>query len=90
MGSTTTRGYEWSGIGKVTKRYGVRLVDFNSEPYEEVRLENIRAKISKSVVECDFLIDLPVLKAHAQTKISLGMKNLKVCPAPYFNRWPSL
>jgi uncharacterized protein (DUF362 family) len=81
MGSMTTRGYEWSGIGKVAKRYGVRLVDFNSEPYEEVRLENIRAKISKSVMECDFLIDLPVLKAHTQTKISLGMKNLKGCLA---------
>ena len=81
MGSTTTRGYEWSGIGKVAKKYGVRLVDFNSEPYEEVRLENIRAKISKSAMECDFLIDLPVLKAHRQTKISLGMKNLKGCLA---------
>jgi len=81
MGSTTMRGYQWSGIEKVAKRYGARLVDFNSEPYEEVHLENIRAKISKPALECDFLIDLPVLKAHAQTKISLGMKNLKGCLA---------
>jgi uncharacterized protein (DUF362 family) len=81
MGSNTMRGYEWLGIGKVAKRYGVKLVDFNSGPYEEVQLENVRAKISKSVMECDFLIDLPVLKAHAQTKISLGMKNLKGCLA---------
>ena len=77
MGSNTMRAYEWSGIGKVAKRYSAKLVDFNSEPYEEVRLENIRAKISKPAMECDFLIDLPVLKTHRQTKISLGMKNLK-------------
>jgi len=81
MGSTTLRGYEWSGIGKVAKRYGARLVDFNDEPYEEVNLDNVRVKISKSVTESDFLIDLPVLKTHRQTKISLGMKNLKGCLA---------
>ena len=27
MGSTTARGFEWSGIGKVAQRYGARLVD---------------------------------------------------------------
>jgi uncharacterized protein (DUF362 family) len=32
-------------------------------------------------MECDFLSDLPVLKTHRQTKISLGMKNLKGCLA---------
>lgn len=81
LGSTTVRGFDWSGIGKVAKRYGARLVDFNSEPYEEVQLENVGVKISKWAIECDFLIDLPVLKAHRQTKISLGMKNLKGCLA---------
>ena len=81
MGSTTARGFEWSGIGKVAQRYGARLVDFNAEPYEEVQLENVGVKISKRALESDFLIDLPVLKTHRQTKISLGMKNLKGCLA---------
>lgn len=81
LGSTTTQGFEWSGIGKVAKRYGARLVDFNSEPYEEVQLENVKVSISKQVLECDYIIDLPVLKAHRQTKLSLGMKNLKGCLA---------
>lgn len=81
MGSTTARGFEWSGIGKVAQRYGARLVDFNSEPYEEVQLENVEVKISKWALESDFLIDLPVLKTHRQTRVSLGMKNLKGCLA---------
>jgi len=79
LGSTTLRGFDWSGIGRVAKRHGARLVDFNSEPYEEVQLENVRAKVSRWAMESDFLIDLPVLKTHLQTKISLGMKNLKGC-----------
>jgi uncharacterized protein (DUF362 family) len=79
--SSTNKGYEWSGIGKVAKRYGARLVDFNSGPFEEVQIEKIKAKISRWALESDFLINLPVLKAHRQTKVSLGMKNLKGCLA---------
>jgi len=81
LGSSTYKGYEWSGIGRVAKRYGARLVDFNSEPFEEVQLEKIKVKISRWALESDFLINLPVLKTHRQTKVSLGMKNLKGCLA---------
>ncbi len=79
--SSTQKGYEWSGIGKMAKKYGAELVDFNSEPFEEVRLEKIKVKISRRALESDFLINLPVLKTHRQMKISLGMKNLKGCLA---------
>jgi uncharacterized protein (DUF362 family) len=81
LGSTTVQGFDWSGIGKVATRYGAKLIDFNSEPYEKVELDGVRVRISKWALESDFLIDLPVLKAHRQTKISLGMKNLKGCLA---------
>lgn len=81
LGSSTYKGYEWSGIGRVAKRYGARLVDFNSEPFEEMQLEKIKVKISRQALESDFLINLPVLKAHRWTKVSLGMKNLKGCLA---------
>lgn len=81
LGSSTFKGYEWSGIGKVAKRYGAKLVDFNSEPFAEVQLEEVKVKISKWALESDFLINLPVLKTHRQTKVSLGMKNLKGCLA---------
>ncbi len=81
MGSTTARGFEWTGIAKVAKRYGARLVDFNSGPHEGVELGGVKVRIAKGAMECDFLVDIPVLKAHRQTKVSLGMKNLKGCLA---------
>ncbi|MEW6377449.1 MAG: DUF362 domain-containing protein [Thermodesulfobacteriota bacterium] len=81
LGSSTFRGYDWSGIGKVAKRYGVKLVDFNSDAFEEVDLEEIKINISRRALESDFLINLPVLKTHRQTRVSLGMKNLKGCLA---------
>ena len=82
LGSTTQRGYEWSGIGKVAGKHGARLVDFNSGPHEVIELEEVRARVSKWASECDFLIDLPVLKTHQQAVVSLGMKNLKGFLAP--------
>lgn len=81
FGSSTHRGYEWSGIGKMARRYGAKLIDFNSGPFEEVQLDGVKARVSRWALESDFLINLPVLKAHRQTKISLGMKNLKGCLA---------
>src|SRR4030042_3893065 len=59
MGSNTMKGYDWSGIGKVAKRYGVKLVDFNTEPFEEVRLDEIKVNISRWALASDFLINIP-------------------------------
>lgn len=81
LDSTTARGFHWTGIAKVAEKYGAKLVDFNSEPYEELYLEAVKIKVARCVVDSDFLIDIPVLKAHRQTKVSLGMKNLKGCLA---------
>ncbi len=81
LDSTTARGFRWTGMDKVAKRYGARLVDFNSEPCADLQLEDIKARIARCALESDFLIDIPVLKAHRQTKVSLGMKNMKGCLA---------
>lgn len=79
VGSDTLRGFVWSGIKQKTKKYGVKLVDFNKEFYEKVELGESKIAIAQAVVESDFLINVPVLKTHAMTKVSLGMKNLKGC-----------
>jgi uncharacterized protein (DUF362 family) len=86
LGSTTERGFEWSGIGRVAERYGVKLVDFNAEPHERIQLGDVTVRVSSQAFAYDFLIDLPVLKSHRQTKISLGMKNLKGFLAPASKR----
>ncbi|MBN2051857.1 MAG: DUF362 domain-containing protein, partial [Spirochaetales bacterium] len=39
--------------------------------------------IARTVTECDFLINVPVLKAHSQTKLTCSLKNIKgVMPEP--------
>jgi uncharacterized protein (DUF362 family) len=79
LGSNTRRGFKQTGIDRVAKRYGVKLIDFNDGPFDYRDLGGIKVGISKAALEADFLINVPVLKTHAQVKVSLGFKNLKGC-----------
>jgi uncharacterized protein (DUF362 family) len=79
LGSNTIRGFKYTGIERIAKKYGVKLIDFNQEPSEEFEIDGTKVCIARSVHEADFVIDIPVLKTHCQTKVSLGMKNLKGC-----------
>lgn len=68
------------GYGALVKKYGVRLVDLNDGPFEKVKLaDDLSLLIAEPVLSADFLIDIPAMKTHSQTKVSLGMKNLKGC-----------
>ena len=78
IGANTFKAFAWSGIEKVAKKYDVKLIDFNTS-HKKVKLGKNNFEIARSVFETDFLIDVPVLKTHATTKVSLGMKNLKGC-----------
>ena len=68
------------GYGALVKKYGVKLVDLNDGPFEKVKLaDDLSLLIAEPALKADFLIDIPAMKTHSQTKVSLGMKNLKGC-----------
>ena len=75
----TKRGFRGSGIYKVAAKYGVKLIDFNKGPFEKLDLEGTKVQVCREALETDFLINVPVLKTHFQTKVSLGFKNMKGC-----------
>ena len=75
----TKQGFRGTGIEKIAKKYGVKLVDFNAGAFSELDLEGIKVQVSRTALDTDFLINIPVLKTHFQTKVSLGFKNLKGC-----------
>ena len=75
----TRRGFKGTGIEKIAKKYGIKLVDFNEGTFNELDLGGIKAQVSRAALDTDFLINVPVLKTHFQTKVSLGFKNLKGC-----------
>ncbi len=68
-----TLGYE-----KLSQRYGVRYVNVMERPFEKVELsDEITLKFNQDIMQSDFVVNLPVLKTHNQTVVSLGIKNLK-------------
>ncbi len=66
------------GYEKLKKRYGVKLLDVWERPFEKVEVaDGLSLKVNTDLMKSDFLVNLPVLKTHAQVKVSLGIKNLK-------------
>jgi uncharacterized protein (DUF362 family) len=73
----TMTAYSWAGYNEMSERLGVPLVDLNEGPFVTVDLEGLPVQVAKLVMEAEFLINMPVLKTHSQTTVSLGIKNLK-------------
>jgi uncharacterized protein (DUF362 family) len=75
----TKRGFKGTGIERIAKKYGIRLIDFNQGAFRGLDLGGVKVQVSEAVLDADFLINVPVLKTHFQAKVSLGFKNLKGC-----------
>ncbi|MBN2159093.1 MAG: DUF362 domain-containing protein [Spirochaetes bacterium] len=79
-GVGTGAAFEGLGYTALAKKYGVELVDFNESKSKSFAFhDTLKLHIAKEAVDTDFFINLPVLKTHGQTKVSLGLKNLKGC-----------
>jgi len=75
---TPAHAFESLGYGKLASRYGVRCVNVMQHPFEKVDLgDGIRLSFSAEVMQSDFVVNLPAMKTHNQTFVSLGIKNLK-------------
>ncbi|WP_018086914.1 DUF362 domain-containing protein [Desulfurispora thermophila] len=71
--------YKELGYHQLREKYGVKLVDFNEEKFVKTDLGGLTLSLAEKVLEADKIINVPVLKTHNQTKVSLGIKNLKGC-----------
>jgi uncharacterized protein (DUF362 family) len=75
---TPAHAFETLGYNLLKRRYGVKCVNVFERPFEEVDLgADVVLNFNQDFLKSDFVVDLPVLKTHASTIISLGIKNLK-------------
>jgi len=77
LGVDTLSAFQYAGITDLAQKQGVNIIDFYSQPFNEVSIEGESFQVSSAVLESDFVINVPVLKTHNQTKVSLSIKNLK-------------
>jgi uncharacterized protein (DUF362 family) len=76
---TTHQIFSMLGYPALAKYYGVELIDMHGKPFNEVVFGDLTMHISRPAMEADFFINMPVLKTHNQSILSLGLKNLKGC-----------
>ncbi len=75
---TPDHAFKTLGYQTLNKRYGVKYINILKRPFKKVELgDGISLKFNEDILESDFLVDVPVLKSHNQTVVSLGIKNLK-------------
>jgi uncharacterized protein (DUF362 family) len=80
VGDQTKRAFQVCGYEKLSEKYHVPLYDLKDDKFVERQVGDLKLRIcEKPLLETDYLIDLPVLKAHCQTGMTCAMKNLKGC-----------
>lgn len=77
VGDRTAAAYEVCGYHELSKRYQVPFWDMQKEKGVSRDCGGMKLNICKKVEEIDFLINVPVLKGHCQTKITCALKNMK-------------
>jgi uncharacterized protein (DUF362 family) len=75
---TAAHAFETLGYTSLARRYGVKLINVFERPFRKVDLgAGVVLNYNQDILESDFVVNLPVLKTHAQAVVSLGIKNLK-------------
>lgn len=75
---TPAHAFESLGYNLLSKRYGIKTLNVFERPFKKVDLgAGVELNFNPDILEGDFVVNLPVLKTHAQTVVSLGIKNLK-------------
>lgn len=73
--------FKKSGYYDLAQKYNIELVNFNKSEITEIIVKNPflidKLKIAKEVLRATKIINLPIMKVHYATGVTLSLKNLK-------------
>lgn len=79
--TTTSEALEMSGVKSAAEALGAEVIDVDKDNLIDITLQNPllveKISVSKSFMDADVRINLPVMKTHDQLLVTLGVKNLK-------------
>lgn len=82
-----TTQLEESGMRARVEEAGGKVLNLDHGPHRRVKVtDNLALEIAEPVLNTDNLINVPVMKTHIQTKLTLGIKNLKGVVSPASKR----
>ncbi|MCX7781514.1 MAG: DUF362 domain-containing protein [Negativicutes bacterium] len=79
VGDDTKRAYRICGYTELAAKYQIPLYDLKEDGFTVQRVAELDIKVCRKPQDVDYLINLPVLKAHCQTLFTCAIKNLKGC-----------
>ncbi len=79
LGDCTKEAYRVAGYESLSREFGVPLIDLKEDAVRRVAVGKETVAICERALELDHLINVPVLKAHCQTRLTCALKNLKGC-----------
>lgn len=77
VGDKTMDAFQAAGYDRICEQYRVPFFDTQKDSFYEKDCAGLPLKLCNITKEIDFLINVPVLKGHCQTKITCALKNLK-------------
>jgi uncharacterized protein (DUF362 family) len=79
VGDKTSKAFEVCGYTKIAKNLNIPLIDLQKDTFTAHSVEGMKLNICDKVLELDYLINMPILKGHCQTKLTCALKNMKGC-----------
>lgn len=79
IGVNTKRSYKNCGYEELEHKYGVPLIDLKHDRITSMSHSGYKLGLCNKALNTDFLINVPVLKSHCQTRMTCNLKNLKGC-----------
>ena len=79
VGDDTARAFANCGYVDLAKKYGVVLHDLKADSSTPVPTPAGTIRICDRALAADFLVNVPVLKGHCQTRMTCALKNMKGC-----------
>ncbi|MBO6108148.1 MAG: DUF362 domain-containing protein [Eubacterium sp.] len=77
VGDRTADAFEYCGYNSLAKRCGVRLIDTQKVKSHIADCAGMELSLCDTVDEIGFMINVPVLKGHCQTRVTCALKNMK-------------
>lgn len=77
VGAKTKEAFALCGYEKLARRYDVELIDAQKEKPVTVDCKGMELHLCSCALQVDYLINVPVMKGHCQTRITCALKNMK-------------
>mgnify|MGYP001658404161 CR=1 FL=1 len=77
VGDSTKEAYQICGFDRICEQYQIPFWDMQEDKSMPTDCHGMELNICERVKNIDFLINVPVLKGHCQTKITCALKNMK-------------